>query len=275
MFGLFSTLFSNFMNLAGQGAQYAQSKELAELQNQFNIDMWNRNNEYNTPQAQMKRFSEAGLNPNLIYGMGSPGNSSSPPQKVVPQAPDWAKGMSEAAKSFNIEQLKTLRANRKKAEEEAKQSHLDTQNKAEERDAIRDLGFLYSFDPKTGRFVSDINPIETTASGEGSTRGGRLLRYVADNYIRTSLIPAREGLLEQQRQYLVPQVQMARYDQQYYPISYWIDRGARAAHGVSDLVGIFNPTKWMKPTKFKQAPYQYKNPYKTPYVQPDYTELPF
>ncbi|QCS36431.1 minor capsid protein [Capybara microvirus Cap3_SP_374] len=44
------------------------NQELARLQNQMNIDQWNRENVYNSPQAQMARMKEAGLNPNLIYG---------------------------------------------------------------------------------------------------------------------------------------------------------------------------------------------------------------
>lgn len=41
---------------------------LAKQQNQWNIDQWNRENEYNTPQAQMSRYKAAGLNPDLVYG---------------------------------------------------------------------------------------------------------------------------------------------------------------------------------------------------------------
>lgn len=50
---------------------YEQNKELA----QQNFDMLNK---YNTPSAQMARFSDAGLNPNLIYGQGNSGNASPP-----------------------------------------------------------------------------------------------------------------------------------------------------------------------------------------------------
>lgn len=54
--------------------------ELAKYQNARNIELWNANNEYNTPGAQMGRLQEAGLNPNLVYGSGSVvGNTSSPP----------------------------------------------------------------------------------------------------------------------------------------------------------------------------------------------------
>ena len=41
---------------------------LAKQQNQWNIDQWNRENEYNTPAAQMSRYKAAGLNPDLMYG---------------------------------------------------------------------------------------------------------------------------------------------------------------------------------------------------------------
>lgn len=33
-------------------------------------------NQYNTPEAQMARFKKAGLNPNLIYSQGNPGNQT-------------------------------------------------------------------------------------------------------------------------------------------------------------------------------------------------------
>ena len=48
----------------------------------FNLQLWNLQNEYNSPLAQMQRYSEAGLNPNLIYGQqnvaSSPASASAP-----------------------------------------------------------------------------------------------------------------------------------------------------------------------------------------------------
>lgn len=35
-------------------------------------------NRYNSPESQMKRYQQAGLNPHLIYGQGTAGNQSSP-----------------------------------------------------------------------------------------------------------------------------------------------------------------------------------------------------
>jgi len=54
------------------------NKEQAEYAYNKDLEMWNRGNEYNTPQAQMQRLKKAGLNPNMIYGSGkSTGNTSS------------------------------------------------------------------------------------------------------------------------------------------------------------------------------------------------------
>lgn len=37
----------------------------------YNLELWNLTNEYNSPAAQMKRYQDAGLNPNLIYGQSN------------------------------------------------------------------------------------------------------------------------------------------------------------------------------------------------------------
>lgn len=42
----------------------------------YNLELWNLQNEYNSPAAQMARYQDAGLNPNLIY---SQQNSASSP----------------------------------------------------------------------------------------------------------------------------------------------------------------------------------------------------
>lgn len=59
-----------------QAQNYKYSKKLMELQYQQNLDLWNKQNDYNAPTAQMQRLQAAGLNPNLIYGSNVVGNSS-------------------------------------------------------------------------------------------------------------------------------------------------------------------------------------------------------
>lgn len=89
---IFSGSQSNSSNrkLAEQQNQYNQqlqqrafdyNSQQSELEYQRNLEQWNRENEYNTPAAQMQRYIDAGLNPNLIYGSGtSAGTSASSPQ---------------------------------------------------------------------------------------------------------------------------------------------------------------------------------------------------
>lgn len=47
------------------------NRKMAEYQYSKDLEMWNKANEYNDPASQMKRYQNAGLNPNLIYGTGS------------------------------------------------------------------------------------------------------------------------------------------------------------------------------------------------------------
>ena len=39
------------------------NRENLRLQNQWNIEQWNRENDYNSPKAQVQRLIEAGINP--------------------------------------------------------------------------------------------------------------------------------------------------------------------------------------------------------------------
>lgn len=65
-------------------ATIAANKAEAELAYQRQVDMWNKMNMYNTPEAQMARFAAGGLNPHLIYGQGNSGNASSTPAYQPP-----------------------------------------------------------------------------------------------------------------------------------------------------------------------------------------------
>lgn len=101
LFGSASTDSTNNANARQAAAQrkwqteenekaYQRNRALAEQQNNLNVEQWqrerqaaledwNRENAFNSPAAQMQRYREAGLNPNLIYsqsntsgGMASP-----------------------------------------------------------------------------------------------------------------------------------------------------------------------------------------------------------
>lgn len=62
------------------------SLEQYNRQKTDNLDFWRQNNEYNSPQAQMKRLQEAGLNPAMIYGSSPSGAAGSSQQMTAPSA---------------------------------------------------------------------------------------------------------------------------------------------------------------------------------------------
>lgn len=75
---------NNKANLKAVREQNAAQMELAKYKYEKDLEMWNRQNEYNSPAAQMARFAQAGLNPNFMYGGGNSGNASSMPQYDTP-----------------------------------------------------------------------------------------------------------------------------------------------------------------------------------------------
>lgn len=74
--------------LVGAAAQAKYNLKMAEYQNAYNERMVDKQNEYNTPANQMARYKAAGLNPNLAYGTGHPGNQDAPVRSADVRAPD-------------------------------------------------------------------------------------------------------------------------------------------------------------------------------------------
>lgn len=97
-------LFERQQDFAYNEARNAEKfeKEENELAFEREKEMWNMQNEYNSPLEQMKRFESAGLNPNLIYGQGTSGNATS--------APSYNATSSKQSQTLNVPKL-TSRAN--------------------------------------------------------------------------------------------------------------------------------------------------------------------
>ena len=92
-------------------SQLSYNKEMYEKQRADALADFNRQNEYNSPKAQMARFKEAGLNPNLIYGQmsNSPAVRSSSAASYNPTPPqvDLSAPANMALNSYYDTQLKT------------------------------------------------------------------------------------------------------------------------------------------------------------------------
>lgn len=60
------------------------NRQLAEYQYGKDLEMWEKQNEYNSPQSQMNRYKQAGINPNMIVSQGNSGNASTLPRYQSP-----------------------------------------------------------------------------------------------------------------------------------------------------------------------------------------------
>ena len=87
--GALASIYTNQQNIKYQQQANEQNIQLQKDINQQNIDeqwkMWNATNEYNSPVAQMARYREAGLNPNLIYGQSNTAQSMNVGTASAPQ----------------------------------------------------------------------------------------------------------------------------------------------------------------------------------------------
>lgn len=90
--GILGSAISSAANITATEMTNKANRELAEYQYEQEKQMVAEQNSYNSPTQQMARYSEAGLNPNLIYGNGvsSAGNQSTIAKYQAPRmvAPD-------------------------------------------------------------------------------------------------------------------------------------------------------------------------------------------
>lgn len=86
----FGTYSAAKKNLQATRETNAANLQLAKLQNDWNVDMWNRTNEYNTTSNQLKRWMDAGLNPNSFSGTPYEAAPLESAEMANQQAPDYS-----------------------------------------------------------------------------------------------------------------------------------------------------------------------------------------
>lgn len=117
LFGKESSDNANEANIQIARETNALQERMFNQQLQWNLDQWNRNNAYNTPANQVKRFREAGLNPYLMMqGGAGVGQSSGPaaganvPQLHTPQIQPYDPSSSFSAAGNMIGQISMQKA---------------------------------------------------------------------------------------------------------------------------------------------------------------------
>lgn len=71
-------------SLAGTLATNISARKRQKTQQAQDVAFWEKQNEYNNPQNQMRRLQTAGLNPNLVYGQSAGGAAGHAEQLKTP-----------------------------------------------------------------------------------------------------------------------------------------------------------------------------------------------
>ncbi|AXH76292.1 MAG: DNA pilot protein [Microviridae sp.] len=194
------------INSISQGRQNkknrAFSEKMYDKQKVDNISFWSQQNDYNSPKAQMARFKEAGLNPNLIYGQGNSGNAgaiSTPDVQAAPgRSPEWGNAITAAAGGF-VNQFYDL------AIKQAQTNNLQAQNEVIKQDAM-----LRGVQTRRGQFDLDFESELRPISAESRAEKLRQMKVGTDNSIQenirraiqssTSVAEAAERILNMKQQ---------------------------------------------------------------------------
>lgn len=180
--GAGATIAASKYNLQAQREANQANRELAEQQNQWNLEQWHRENEYNSPAAQRQRMLAAGINPlgtNFDAGNSSQLTSTNlanqQPETVDPSAigssiQGAASNLTNVALSYH--QGKLLDAQAKKAGAETQGLTIDNFYKPsqmqEQLDVLRKQGKLL------GEQAEDLF----------TSRGKRLQGFDLDNQLK-------------------------------------------------------------------------------------------
>lgn len=152
-FGLFGGLISH----GDVKEQYKYNKMLQDNAFAHNVEMWNMQNAYNTPSAQMERLQAAGLNPNLVYGNGGATNTATDyPKYQAGEAPQVA-NIRAASRQLALQGFQTA-LNAKLQNAQAANLNADTElkNKTTELTGVHKEIALLDKELRSGTLSSEI-----------------------------------------------------------------------------------------------------------------------
>lgn len=194
--GFFSSVGSAFGSIGGALFQHNWDKDAAKQSwerslysqdkaFQHDIDMWNKQNEYNTPLAQMERYKAAGLNPNLIYSQGSSGNATSAPSMHMAEAPK-ANSTLDFSKMMPFLQMRNLDSQNELINAQTVAAQEDAKNKA-----LANVRYGIENEYLPEQLQANINKTnkETEIAGRNNSPLNRFANTFMDVYNANELIP--------------------------------------------------------------------------------------
>jgi len=188
--------------LIGANKQKDTSMELAKYQADRNEAYMDRMNAYNTPANQMARFKDAGLNPHLIYGQGSPGNQSSPLTYPDVKTPDFQSMFAQFGPLLNQTALTSAQVNATNAKTE--QTYAVTAIKKVEEQVLRRNPLLN--DPA---FLAIIDGLLATAD----LKRGQLKLQGIEQFYQEASVGLRAAKIEKELELLDQRFKLGESDQ--------------------------------------------------------------
>lgn len=126
----------------------AFNKAMAEQANQWSIDQWNRENQYNSPEAMRQRLRDAGVNADLFYG-GNASNTASASPSVTPVAPAVPTDVSSLGQKATIGDITNNVVNQALASAQIRKLGADTGKSRQETENLKIEGKILSADALT------------------------------------------------------------------------------------------------------------------------------
>lgn len=180
-----SAAVDGLFGMASAAQQNKYNRDLAEYQNAFNLEMWNKNNEYNSPTATMERLVQAGINPRSYGNLGQFANAAE-----APKAAEYSKSSPLAAFSdiaSTALSLGQMDANIKKAEAETK-----TEDAKQTELYARAAGYLTAEDKK-GQFETTAGFSRDNIKIRQDVNNMAMMRLLADMHERGHTIGGMLG----------------------------------------------------------------------------------
>lgn len=208
----------SLLGASAQDRANAQNLEIAKMQNAWNLEQWNRENQYNRPTEQMQRLSEAGLNPNLVYGNGATTQAAASPRAAgakMEAFKDYNFGLQDATSTY----LNSLNTEKNLELAQSQKAALDAQTLHESVKQTETLSRKNLNDFQLGLAKqTEQYSVEAAKLNAERTRT-EIQRSITDNAIKEYelriLQPLQGKVSEQQLQNLKAQGEMLIYQGQY------------------------------------------------------------
>lgn len=172
-----------------------------EMQHQWDLEMWNKTNEYNSPTNQLKRLQDAGLNP-LYYGLdGSSAQGMQNAQSLGYNIPNMSSFQNPIQAGLSAEltksEIELKQAEKSKVESETSGNQLDNEFKQKTMQARVDAEEL-----KNGLTKEQISKVNSER-GQIDASIKKTIAETDNELLKSALIQAQSALTHIQAQQIV------------------------------------------------------------------------